>query len=156
MKKVLTHFTRVLIIACVCAASFALQACSSPESEGAAPAPALAPKQEILNLEGTWKQVNSKSDTSWHEAIIKGDLITVNWVTDSGDTRALFWEGSYSAPSEPSKTYTWTSEGNRELMDHSLLASQEQTKEFNFDGQYLSYEFSALGVSSLAKLERQS
>lgn len=156
MKNVHTYLTRGLIVACVFAASLGLQACSSPESKGAAPAPAPAPKQEILNLEGTWKQVNSKSDTAWHETIIKGDIITVNWVSDSGDTRALFWEGSYSAPSEPSKTYTWTSEGNREIMDRSILASQEKTKEFNFNGQYLCYEFSALGVSSLAKLERQS
>ena len=87
MKKLLSLFL-------VLALCFAMAACGS---EG----PSEEKQEGSLDLTGTWKQTNSQADDSWQEAIIESGTITVNWVSDNGDTKSLYWAGSYEAPSEP-------------------------------------------------------
>ena len=59
------------------------------------------PVEQPADLTGTWKQTNSGSDDSWMEAEITADTITIQWVSDNGDTKSLYWKGSYNAPDFP-------------------------------------------------------
>ena len=34
----------------------------------------------------------------WMEAAITADTITIQWVSDNGDTKSLYWKGTYTAP----------------------------------------------------------
>ena len=56
------------------------------------------------------KQTNSGSTDSWMEAEITADTITVQWVSDNGDTKSLYWKGSYNAP-DKAGDWKWTSQG---------------------------------------------
>ena len=53
---------------------------------------------------GTWRQTNSNSTDMWMEAEITADTITIQWVRDNGDTKSLYWKGTYTAPD---KTGDW-------------------------------------------------
>lgn len=50
------------------------------------------------DLVGEWKQTNSDVENAWQAATITGDAIEVYWVSDNGDTKALYWAGSFDAP----------------------------------------------------------
>lgn len=110
--------------------------------------------KEPYNLEGEWKQVNSETDDAWQSAIIKDGTITVNWVTDNGDTTSLYWAGTYEAPTKYSKEYKWDSQNDKEQTEAALLASEDDTKEFTYDGKQLTYQVSIMGTTSKVKLER--
>lgn len=43
------------------------------------------------DLVGEWKQTNSNADDAWQAATIAGDAIEVYWVSDNGETKALYW-----------------------------------------------------------------
>lgn len=113
-----------------------------------------AQEKEAYNLEGEWKQVNSQSDDTWQNAVIKDGEITINWITDNGDTSSLYWAGTYDAPKEYSEIYKWESKNDKSKTETALLASTSETKEFSFDGKQLSYEASAMGTTTTVKLER--
>lgn len=141
MKKLLSLFL-------VLALCFAMTACGS---EG----PSEEKQEGPLDLTGTWKQTNSQADDSWQEAIIESGTITVNWVSDNGDTKSLYWAGSYEAPSEAVTEYVWTSNNDHEQTDASLLASSDDTKDFAYKDGELSYEVSALGTTTTVRLAKQ-
>lgn len=111
-------------------------------------------KKEAYNLEGEWKQVNSKSKETWQSAIIKDGKITVNWISDNGDTSSLYWEGTYDKPKVSSGTFKWESKNDKSKTGGAMLASNADTKEFAFDGKQLSYEVSAMGSTTKVKLEK--
>ena len=69
------------------------------------------PVEQPADLTGTWKQTNSGSTDSWMEAEITADTITVQWVSDNGDTKSLYWKGSYNAP-DKAGDWKWTSQGD--------------------------------------------
>ncbi len=108
-----------------------------------------------LDLTGTWKQVNSNSDDAWQEAVIEDGTITINWITDNGDTKSLYWVGSYDAPTEATEEYKWTSENDHDQTDSALLASSDDTKEFTYTDGQLTYEASAMGSTMTIRLEKK-
>lgn len=108
-----------------------------------------------LDLTGTWKQVNSNSDDAWQEAVIEDGTITINWITDNGDTKSLYWVGSYDAPTEATEEYKWTSENDHDQTDSALLASSDDTKEFTYTDGQLTYEASAMGSTMTMRLEKK-
>lgn len=112
-------------------------------------------KETVLNLEGEWKQSNSDSETSWHEATITGDTIEIYWVSTDNDTRALYWAGSYIKPTSNDKKYTWDSVNDTEKTGSALLASSDDTKTFTYEDDCISYSASAMGVEKTIKLERK-
>ena len=89
------------------------------------------PVEQPADLTGTWKQTNSGSTDSWMEAEITADTITVQWVSDNGDTKSLYWKGSYNAP-DKAGDWKWTSQGDTAAMQASLLGSQDATKDFTY------------------------
>ena len=143
-----------------------LTGCSSspgtPATEGngggsttAATSAEQAPAAEPLDLTGDWKQTNSNSADSYQAATIAGDIITVNWVNEADSTTALYWIGTYVAPTEAADTFTWTSTGDVAQMETALLASGDDSKEFTYEDGKLKYELTAMGVTMTVEMERQ-
>ena len=109
-------------------------------------------KKEPLDLTGTWASEND--DGSWMEASISDDVITINWVSDNGDSKSIYWVGTYIAPTEDTEKYTWTSERDKEQTDSALLASTADTKEFSYKDGELTYETSVLGTTKTMHLTK--
>lgn len=149
---------KAIAVAAACALALTLAGCGSPsggtDADSSQPAPQEEKKQP-LDLAGSWTQTNKNSEDSYHEVTIEADTITVNWITNGGDSKSLYWVGTYVAPTEATDTYTWESAGDTEQLSKSLLGSQDATKVFSYDNGVLSYEFTALGTTTTVKLERQ-
>lgn len=114
-------------------------------------------KQEnnVLNLYGEWKQTNSNSNTAYFIATINEDeTMIINWYTEEDNTKALYWAGTFTPPTEKSKSYTWISKNDKEQTSNALFASEDETKEFKYKDGIISYEASTLGVTITTELER--
>lgn len=144
------RYLALVLALCLC---FALAACGGGGSqESETPETPAQP----LELTGEWKQVNSNSEDSWQAATITGDAIEVYWVSDGGDTKSLYWAGSYVAPETSEKSYTWDSVNDTEKTATALLASSDETKTFTYEAGQISYEVSALGTTTTVRLEKVS
>ena len=121
-------------------------AADSKPTEKATPAP---------DLRGTWKQSNSSSEKSYQQATVTADAISVDWVTDGGNTTSIYWVGTFKAPSSSNGPYTWTSQRDVAATKSALLASSDATKEFTYDGGTISYKVSAMGTTTTVKLKKQ-
>lgn len=112
-------------------------------------------KAEPLSLDGTWKSVDNASEDSWQEATIDGDAITINWVSDNGDTKSLYWAGTVVEPTDETvdDTYTWESVNDTEQTGKALLASGDETKTFTYSNGQISYEASAMGTTKTVHME---
>ena len=111
-------------------------------------------KEEPTSLIGTWK--SKENEGSYQEAVISESSIEINWVSDGGKTKSLYWSGTYSEPTEKTDNYTWTSENNKENTETALMASSDDTKEFTFKDGIISYEASALGTTTIMELSQIS
>lgn len=109
-------------------------------------------KKEPLDLTGTWKSENN--DGSWMEANIADGVITINWVSDNGESKSIYWIGTYIAPEEYTEEYSWTSDRDKEQTDSALLASTDDTKEFSYSNNEITYEASAMGTTKTMHLEK--
>lgn len=136
MKR-LTAFTLVLIL------MLSLTACGGTK-----------PK-DPPDLTGQWKQTNSNSEDSYQTASISGNEIEVYWYTESDQTSALYWAGTFEAPTTSDEPYTWDSINDKEKTSSAMLASGDDTKTFTYKDGQISYSVSALGVTSTVILEKQ-
>lgn len=107
---------------------------------------------EPTDLTGTWK--SEANEGAWMEATISADSISVDWVSDEGSTRSIYWVGTYAAPTEPAENYTWVSNRNAEQIDNALLASTDDTKEFTYASGKISYSVSMMGTTTQIELSR--
>lgn len=106
------------------------------------------------DLTGTWKQSNANSHDSWQEAVITSDTIEINWVSNNGDTKSLYWAGSYTAPTQAVSTFEWDSKNDHSKTDGSMLASSDDTKKFTYAAGVLSWPASAMGTDMVIKASR--
>lgn len=154
MKKQVT----ALIAATMCAAALLLGGCGENASQSNQPQQGSAQQEqqasEPLDLTGDWKQADG-TDDAWMAATIKGKTITVNWVSDSGDTESLYWKGTYKAPTDDADSYEWTSKGDTKAMAKSLMASSDSEKEFAYKDGQLTYKASALGTTKTIRMNRE-
>jgi hypothetical protein len=79
----------------------------------------------------------------------------IYWVSDNGDTKLLYWAGSFVAPTTVDEPYVWTSENDHNKTDNAMLASSDDTKTMTYQSGVLNYEASALGTTTTIKLEKQ-
>jgi Flagellar basal body-associated protein len=107
---------------------------------------------EPTDLTGTWK--SEANEGAWMEATISSDSISVDWVSDGGSTRSIYWVGTYTAPTESVENYTWVSNRNAEQTDNALLASTDDTKEFTYASGKISYSVSMMGTITQMELSR--
>lgn len=142
------HGKKCLSMALVFLLSINLLACKS--NELAPETPALPP-----DLSGQWKQANSQSEDSYHGAIIDGDRIEIYWVADNGDTRSLYWSGSVDEPTTADEPYSWRSKNDTNRTATALLASHDETKEFTYENNQISYSASIMGTTSTIRLEKE-
>lgn len=112
-------------------------------------------KNQIPVLVGDWKQTNSKDDASYQAATITSDMIEIYWVSDNGDTKSLYWAGSFVAPTTTEEPYIWESKKDHSKTDTALLASLDDTKTMTYQNGVLSYSASAMGTTTTVKLEKQ-
>jgi hypothetical protein len=111
-------------------------------------------KKQVPDLTGSWKQTNSKSDSSYQVATINGDTIEIYWVSDNGDTKSLYWAGSFIAPPTPDEPYIWDSKNDHSKTQDAVLASSDDTKAMTYQSGVLSYEVSGMGTTTTVKLEK--
>ena len=145
----------VAAAAAVMALSVGLSACggSNGVSDGASKQTVAEKKVEKpADLTGTWKQVNPSDKDHYQEATVSGDSIEINWV--SPDSKSLYWSGSYTAPTK-SGDFSWTSQGNKDKMQSSILASTDATKEFKYTDGEITYSASAMGTTTTIHLKKQ-
>lgn len=114
-----------------------------------------AEEKQPADLTGDWKQVNSSSDDSYQQATISGDTIEIYWVSDNGDSKSLYWAGSFEAPTTADEPYSWESKNDHDKTDSALMASSDDTKKFTYEKNQISYEASALGTTTTIQLEKQ-
>lgn len=151
--------TTVVIAA---ALALTLTGCSSGStsaqttSEPGTTTASVEPVKPIPDLAGEWKQTNSQSSDSYQQATITADVISIDWVSDGGDTTSIYWIGTFAPPADATEPYMWTSDRDKEATDAAILASTADTKEFTYEDGVISYSVSALGTTTKVKLERQS
>lgn len=146
------------LTACIAlAATLALTGCG-----GAATSPTASTNSKAVevaaspaDLTGAWKQDNSNSEDSYQQATITADTITIDWVSDGGNTTSIYWVGTYEAPTQATEPYVWTSQRDAAATDSALMASTDDTKEFTFQDDTISYKVSALGTTITAKLKKR-
>ena len=151
---------KILVLLLGAALCFSLTACGGTESESVASAPATSSvssqsEPQPPDLSGEWKQVNSNSEDSYQSATITGDVIEIYWVTESTDTKSLYWAGSFVAPETADEPYTWDSVNGTEKTGSALRGSGDGTKTFTYQDGQISYDVSAMGMTQTVKLEKQ-
>lgn len=109
--------------------------------------------ETVPDLTGTWKSENN--DGSYQEAVITEDSIEINWVVDDGKTKSIYWAGTFTAPTEVTDTYEWTSERDKEKTDMALLASTDDSKDFSYSNGKISYQVSAMGTTTTLELTKE-
>jgi hypothetical protein len=159
----------VAVVPLTLVSALALAGCSSPDpseagetgsarssstasSESAEATPEAA---EVPDLTGSWKQSNSGSEDAYQAATISGDTISINWVSDGGDTESVYWVGTFTPPADGTSPYTWTSARDAAATDSALLASMDDTKEFTVEDGELSYKASLMGTTTTVRLEKE-
>ena len=81
--------------------------------------------------------------------------VEINWISDGGKTKSIYWVGTYTAPTEFVEEYSWTSERDKEKTDSALLASTDDTKDFLYSNEKISYEASAMGTTTTVELTKE-
>lgn len=92
--------------------------------------------------------------TGIQKAIIRSDTIEIYWAADGTDISALYWAGTYIAPTTANEPYSWESENDKSKTENALLASSDATKTFTYENGKISYSMSALGLTTTIYLER--
>jgi hypothetical protein len=148
MKSLITPIAIAAVLALTGCAGAGTTTTGTVESKAAQATP------KAPDLAGTWKQSNSNSDKSYQQATITADKITINWVSDGGNTTSIYWVGTFAPPTSPTEPYAWTSQRDTEATKSALLASSDATKEFKYEGGTISYKASALGTTTTVNLKK--
>ncbi|MCT1364031.1 MULTISPECIES: hypothetical protein [unclassified Microbacterium] len=128
--------------AALVSAALVLTACSTTDASSGLDASSVQPAQPA-NLVGDW---TAEGDNVSHIATITEDTISVDWFNDEDDSRSVYWVGTYEAPTEAGD-FAWESARDEEATASALLASQDDTKTFNYEDGKLSFEVTALGTT---------
>lgn len=137
-------------------AVLALTACGGAGSTtgGASDSKTTQEAPKVPDLIGAWKQSNPNSEKSYQQASITADKMTIEWVSDGGNTTSIYWVGTFAGPTSASEPYTWTSQRDVGATKSALLASSDATKEFKYEGGSISYKVSALGTTTTVNLKK--
>ncbi|KSU67802.1 hypothetical protein AS038_01480 [Arthrobacter sp. NIO-1057] len=94
-------------------------------------------------------------DDAYQLATIDGDVISIDWVTNNGDTKSIYWVGSFEAPKDYTDSFTWTSTRDREATDAALMASSDDSKKITYNNGEISYEAGIMGTSTMVRLTQE-
>lgn len=147
---------KIVAMLLVGAMTLSITACSGgaePSKNNETKTESTTEKKEPLDLTGTWK--SEEVEGSYQEATISDSVIEINWVSDGGNTKSLYWAGTYVAPTESTDKYSWISENDKEKTGTALLASSDDTKDFTYKDGVISYEASAMGTTKKVELTKE-
>lgn len=144
----------ILIAFCFSCSLIACNSDNGSQDQSADETDTIEESQEPTNLTGVW--TSEENNGSYQEAIISENTIEINWVSDGGITKSIYWIGTYTAPNEAVDEYSWVSERDKEKTDSALLASTDDTKDFTYANGKISYEVSALGTTTTVELTQTS
>lgn len=102
------------------------------------------------DLDGQW--VGGDADFSF-EAVIVAETIQIEM--NMGGTRGTYWLGDFTHPGEFFEGDTVISQADTEALAWELLASGDDTKQFVFEGDVISFEFGILGTTRTVELVEQ-
>ncbi len=153
-KKILTAMIAAALLAMLTACG-GTASTSTDNGSAQNTASQKAEEKQPADLTGDWKQVNSSSDDSYQQATISGDTIEIYWISDNGDSKSLYWAGSFEAPTTADEPYSWESKNDHDKTDSALMASSDDTKKFTYEKNQISYEASAMGTTTTIRLEKQ-
>lgn len=120
-----------------------------------AKAPAKSSPTVPPDLSGQWRQINNESEDNYQGAIISDDEIEIYWVSNNGDTRSLYWSGSFDAPDTADEPYSWISQNNTEKTENVALADRADTKAFTYANDQISYSISVTGTTTIVRFEKE-
>lgn len=103
------------------------------------------------DLSGYWAQSGWQEKDTFMAAMIHDDIIEIYWMSDKGETAALYWYGSYTAPTTSGK-HTWNSQNDHGVTDLALMASQDDTKTFTYENGEITYSQTAMGMTTTVHL----
>jgi hypothetical protein len=108
--------------------------------------------QEAFSFEGNW---SAELENGKMLATVTANAIEIHWDLED-DTSALYWKGSFSVPAgvTESSKFTVTSAGEVSTMETSMLASQDSSKTFTYDGKTLNYKLKIMGVTKTIRLSK--
>lgn len=99
--------------------------------------------------------MNSNSDDSRQVLRIMDGVIEVYWFAESDQTLALYWAGSFDAPTDSTEPYSWDSENDKSRTGTALLASGDDKKTFTYENGKLSYSVSLMGETTTVEAEKK-
>lgn len=111
--------------------------------------------EQIPDLLGEWKQTNSNSEDSYQALYISEDTIEVYWIAEGEDTAALYWAGSFTAPTGSEEPYRWSSQNDKSRTENAILASSDDIKQFTYEDGKISYSVTAMGKMMKVEAEKQ-
>lgn len=111
-------------------------------------------RPHLYDLSGHWTQVKGFNGVTM-VADITDDSIQINMTM--GNETSIFWLGSFDVgygDNPATKPIETVSLPDQDALHESIFGSSETTKTFSFDGEYLSFDFSMMGLHSTVELTR--
>ena len=103
----------------------------------------------IEPLEGEWIQRDEgflfRDIDAVQTAVISRNEITVYWYDKEKDSAAVYWNGSYVAPSADTQDYSWTSRTGNDDRKRAILKEEAKELDFTYRNGELVYTVTALG-----------
>lgn len=103
-----------------------------------------------LDLTGNWEE--SPQSDMYMSAHIEGSTIEVYWMIN-GD-KVLYWAGTYDPPGDNAREYSWVSTNDKVKTGNSEYGSHEDTKEFKYSDETITFDLPQRLTNSTAELKR--
>lgn len=122
-------------------------------SESTTSVPETTPEAvEPIDLTGLWVQEESDNKTYMAATIREDGKIGVFFVLEGDDTPWTYWVGTYEVPADGKDEFSWVSENTYD--GNGLMASSDDTKEFTYKDDKISYPITIQGQSGTLTLVR--
>lgn len=113
---------------------------------------------EPTDLTGKWVlaegENNGIADGLQAELNISDNIIRIDFV--SGNAKALYWYGTYEAPTEKVDEYSWISVNDSSMTDDSPLAPQTKETTVKYENNKIYFDFTKWGMTYTFVFERAS
>jgi hypothetical protein len=105
-----------------------------------------------LVMDGTWKSAETAGSS--FVATVKNNTITVIWkMPDTSE--GLYWVGDFPSKIISGAASTGViSNADQAQLAKSVVGSQSEYKEFTYEGDVLSFDFTAMGVTKKVELKK--
>lgn len=116
------------------------------------PAPETTAAAEPVDLTGLWIQEDNDGKSYMAASIRDDGKLGVFFILEDEDTPWVYWVGTYETPSDGKKEFSWVSKNTYD--GNGMMASGDETKEFTYKDDKISYPISIQGQSGRVTLVR--